>query len=418
MRTPLRSPRGFTLVELLVVIAIIGILVALLLPAVQAAREAANRNQCLNNVKQIGLALHNHHDTRGAFPLASSRPAFLPTGGTSAQVYTGMMNNLTPVNGQIGSPANTPIDGFSWIVQLLPFMEEENLHDRLTDLSQNFRGDAFNNMYVLSGTQGATVLDQNEQAIWEAQIETVSCPSFDGDEVAGIAINGANQTDPASGNYVALPASHYNAQGGQLPNSLAPTSPTATLGQGNCNGAYCGNGILAFPGTIGTGNNAQITDKGYQFRSMTDGTAKTVVFTESREQQINSWYSGLSAYVVGVWPEREGQAVQFPTRSTAAQQAASGPVGSWTVNGNQCSALNQGSNKSTPQDQEEYYCQNTFPHGNNAQRRWGPSSLHPGVVVHGYGDGHSKPIKEDINTDVYIHLITRNGREPVNDTNL
>lgn len=94
---PCKSARGFTLIELLVVIAIIGILVGLLLPAVQAAREAARRMSCQNNLKQLGLSLHNYHDTNRRFPIGADS-----------------------------------INCLSWRVRILPFIELSNLYQRFS----------------------------------------------------------------------------------------------------------------------------------------------------------------------------------------------------------------------------------------------------------------------------------------------
>ncbi len=101
--------RGFTLVELLVVIAIIGILIALLLPAVQAAREAARRSQCTDHLKQIGLALQNYHDANRSFPTMT-----VFGGGATPQ----------------------PAYHHTWLTAILPFLEQQALYERTNKLGR------------------------------------------------------------------------------------------------------------------------------------------------------------------------------------------------------------------------------------------------------------------------------------------
>ncbi len=139
------SDCGFTLVELLVVIAIIGILLALLLPAVQAAREAARRLSCQNNLKQLGLALHQHHDTRGVFPYGYQVKPWPPD-------------------------PTVPPAHFRWSVlaELTPFLEQTNVYNRL-DLS-----------YPLYGGPGASppysIFPVNRFGVAQ-KVSTFLCPS-------------------------------------------------------------------------------------------------------------------------------------------------------------------------------------------------------------------------------------------------
>src|SRR6478735_1342134 len=135
-----RSRCGFTLVELLVVIAIIGVLVALLLPAVQAARESARRNQCSNNIKQIGLGVHSYNDVYGIMPPGNYHSVF-----------------------------------GSWLVWILPYVEQQALRDR-------YSNDGMSG-YPTTGIRYGNALNL---PVTTTQIKAYTCPSDTKSAVAGL----------------------------------------------------------------------------------------------------------------------------------------------------------------------------------------------------------------------------------------
>jgi prepilin-type N-terminal cleavage/methylation domain-containing protein/prepilin-type processing-associated H-X9-DG protein len=143
--------RGFTLIELLVVIAIIAILIGLLLPAVQKVREAAARMKCSNNLKQIGLALHNYHDTNNKLPPASQIPW-----------WTGVFDKDDFMD--LGAPF-----GPNWAVLLLPYIEQNNLY-------QQGRPDLYPGVPITQGSRPGNT-DKTWWTIVATEVKIYQCPS-------------------------------------------------------------------------------------------------------------------------------------------------------------------------------------------------------------------------------------------------
>ena len=155
------TKRGFTLVELLVVIAIIGILIALLLPAVQQAREAARRTSCTNNLKQIALALQTYHDSFGSFP-----PGYLADNVTASD----------PASAEKGR-------GFAWSALILPQIEQTALHNAI-DFEKDCR-------------------DPNNLALAHKHVKAFRCPSDAGEEHFEVTISSTDHEIDVA-NYVGI----------------------------------------------------------------------------------------------------------------------------------------------------------------------------------------------------------------------
>ena len=396
-----RLRRAFTLVELLVVIAIIGILVALLLPAVQAAREAARRNSCLNNIKQIALAIHNYADRKQEeFPLAS-------TGFYSDAFVVGAAE-----------------DGYSWLFQVLQEMEASNVYTRARDsqVSDKLRLGPFNPLVIVD-PNGTGV----EQYALGQKIEAFQCPSYPGNDETKDAIYGGQRA--AVGNYVAIPSTHYNADG--TGNGQDSGSTVGLYDSQTSSGVKqrAGNGVLVFAQNTTSGGETSIFQlgrrrpKGVRFAGIRDGTSNTILFAESREERYASWISGLSAYVVAADPEGPGGGINkiVPTGTTNqvailgfvdAQGQAALNIGSGVKRAGGDTATDGPDN---PSSNQAWFYHKNFIHasGGNPARWYGPSSAHPGSVLHGYGDAHGKAIDETIDPNLYLHLCTRAGSEVV-----
>jgi len=238
--------RGFTLIELLVVIAIIAILVALLLPAVQQAREAARRSQCKNNLKQLGLALHNYHDVHGVFP----------PGGVTTRSGDFVTNCIM---GGVDADARAP-----WTVLTLPFMDNSTLYSEF-DMNSRF--------YYQATETEAAAFTGNGKLQWTPN-SRFQCPS-----------------DP-NGSLGQPNCNYYGISGGG-------SVSTGTVGayQSSCRCCLSNSGpsrMLYYSGIFS--NNSRV-----KIRDITDGTSNTFLLGETRYHPLirggttggSSWASGM-----------------------------------------------------------------------------------------------------------------------------
>jgi len=231
--------RGFTLIELLVVIAIVGVLIALLLPAVQKAREAANRVSCANNVKQMGLALHNYHDTHKSFP-------------------SGIVSQLSNPNwripaGNCNAEAPELGPGWSLFALMLPYVEQENLY-------RSIRFDL-------------QITDSANDAPRRTPVRTYICPSDSGPEIVEVFDCGNPPSVMATP--VAVTDGAMNSYVGCLGGGFAG-NPDPLCG---CYEWQPFNGVFH--------RNSKI-----RFASITDGTSQTIGIGERNSGFVQSIWAG------------------------------------------------------------------------------------------------------------------------------
>ncbi len=366
-----RGYRAFTLVELLVVIAIIGILIALLLPAVQAAREAARRSQCSNNLKQIGLGLHNYHDNRGRFPEGNISPAARAT--SKYVVPPAAMSNAGCFS---GTNANTPFPGAPWSATILPYIEETALADAL-NMESTFPSSF--------GDTGAVNHPAANSPLY-AHVDTYKCPSTPPGMLEWVAVATVGQPLPGVDRTT---MNYFACMGGGLEepaNGNRQPSPAVagTNGGQNCT---CGTVGAPFPSArflIHWTNGFLHVDSKKELRDALDGTSHSILVGETiyQNMQINRGW--------GTGHRTKHGSNNGPGNLTGTFRAIN--------SGKQL--YNAFSNRSTDQNIHNHLSNTCY------------GSLHPGGAQFCFGDGSVKFLNENLSLVIYRTLGAINDGRP------